>query len=251
VPFTTVILDVCFAASYLGFLREARLGGLGSPPNLQLEWLRALATATPGTRLIFSTGADRLSGESPQHRNGYFTSAFLTALTRSRGDIQTEEGTWVSDQRAFAVTRRVLRDLTNGKQVPVERGLTGDFPLALSQADEPVGGANFIRTSVEAGTLNVRFEVDERKNVETRLRWSLTNDAGTEIAASVRSVIPDDWGGVYRGHFEFPHGRVQDDQATAIQCMTYGRARLEWVLTIEDVHGHVLDEKVVPLLYRP
>lgn len=251
IPFTTVILDVCFAASYLGFLKEARVGGLGMPPDLQLQWLHALASATPGTRLIFSTGADRTSGESTQLANGVFTNAFLTALKRCRGDLVLGEGvSWVSDQRAFAAARHLLVTRTAGKQVPVERGLTGDFPLALSQAEEPVGTAHFLRTSIEAGSLTVRFQIEERKHVETRVRWKLLNAFGEEIASSADALHPTEEAEAYGGRIECPHARVRSDDASRLHRMTYGEAPLEWVLSIEDELGRVLDEKVVPARYR-
>lgn len=108
VPFVTVILDVCFAASYLGFLKEAQVGGFGAAPDLRLQWLLALASATPGSRLVFSTGPNSLSRESPKLQNGVFTSFFLQSLRRCRGDIKIGDYSWISDQRAFAATKRAL-----------------------------------------------------------------------------------------------------------------------------------------------
>lgn len=250
IPFVTVILDVCFAASYLGFLKEARLGGLAKPRDLRLQWLFALASATPGSRLIFSTGATALSREASEFKNGVFTHFFLSALRRCRGDIRFDSGAWISDQRAFVATKRAVERYSNGEQIPVERGLTGDFPLVLSQAEEPLGTANFCRAVLESGTLNVNFAVEERSGLHTTIRWRLLNPDGDEIAADVHQVLSTDTSDSYRGSFEFPHAEARADETTRLHRVLFDEARLEWILTLEDDHGHVLDEKVVPIRFR-
>ncbi|HEU4406776.1 MAG TPA: caspase family protein [Polyangiaceae bacterium] len=245
VRFTTVVLDVCSAASYLGFLKEASVGGFGAPSSLELQWLQALAAATPGNRLIFSTGATKVSRESSKHSNGLFTSAFLTALKRCRGDIDMEGASWISDQRAFFATKALLGQMTGGRQIPVERGLTGDFPLAISQANEPVGEAVFLRTSIESGTLNVHFEIEGRKHMDTRVRWRLLNALGDEIAHGLDAVQPVEESVVFKGRIKCPHSTVTGDPVSRLLRARHGAAPIEWILVIEDEHERAFDEKVV------
>jgi hypothetical protein len=147
-----VILDVCRAASYLDFLKEARERPSG---RLALGWFEALAHATPGSRLIFSAARDRNSGEGGLVRNGHFTWALLEALRTSPADISRSGHFWVSDQRAFSTARRLMIKKFGTKQEPVERGLTGDLPLALSQAEVPVGEASIVQADVAVHGVSV------------------------------------------------------------------------------------------------
>ncbi|MCZ7681206.1 MAG: hypothetical protein M5U28_21415 [Sandaracinaceae bacterium] len=183
-PHTMLILDVCNAASYLDyFLKEAEvevggLEGLASP-----SWLEVLAEATPSMRLMFSSGSDRLASESAKARNGHFTRALLEVLKRVSGDLASDDGehTWISDERAFALTRSFMRRLYQDDQEAVALNLTGDFPLALSQRDTPIGDATFLSARIDNGHLSVEAFVEGRKALDTRIYWGVMDRLGTQL----------------------------------------------------------------------
>lgn len=244
-PHTMIVLDVCKAASYLDFLKEGRVAGL---EGFTLSWLATLATATRGTRLVFSTGRSRNAGETHELQNGVFTHALLRALRRSRGDL--DAGRFISDQRAFLATKLVLRKELSSKQTPVERGLTGDFPLALSQADEPIGHAHFSKAAISSKTVDVEFWLMERRHIETWVSWQLLNADGEQIAGGRDPVATDEGLSAFYGAIRCPHDAVASDLRSRLNCALHGWTRVEWVLSLEDEHRHILDVKVVPALYH-
>lgn len=247
-PSTTIILDVCYAASFLDFIKEARIAGVGLPTDITLAWLDALARATPGTRLMFSTAADRLSGEHRDLQNGIFTHALVRALTRCKGDIDVAGASWVSDARAFAAARQIVRQVAP-TQVPLSKNLTGDFPMSLSQAAEPVGAAYFVRTKVESHSLGVSFEVAERVHVRTKFTWRVMNAIGNEVASGGQTLEPSDSESNYEGRIPLPAANLRSDEITGLLLLAQNRARLEWHLALHDEHGHELDSHVVPVVY--
>jgi len=246
-PYTFVVLDVCSAASAAPFLKEARVGGVGA---LKESWLAALANATPGTRLIFSTGAGRKAGESKALANSVFTHYFVKALREASGDLSVDDVSWISDRRAsFSARRRMM--LAGIEQVPLFYNLTGDFPLAISQSEEPVGIAHFIRTTVSRNSLDVAFRVQLREGLKTKLVWELSNGRGDVIASG--SYKTDEAAATtasFSGSIPCPHDKLKSDIYTRVSAMTSGAAPVAWSLSLYDEANNLLDSGEVRATYR-
>jgi hypothetical protein len=248
-PRSIVILDVCHAASYLDFLKEAGVGGLeGLAPA---SWLDVLAHATEGTRLVFSTGKDRGSGEGGTGiQNGHFTRTLLEVLQRSAGDLKSGAGRWVSDRRAFALTRRTLEQFSKGKQVPVERNLRGDFPLALSQVDHPIGDALLHTVEIAPSCVEMHFVIEGRRHLDSSLEIEVRNGAGLVIDRATLPIEPADSDvETYSGTYCL-NSRITDNAFVRYEQRARGAARIEWVLRIVDKTGRVYDERVAPAILR-
>lgn len=250
-PKSVVILDVCHAASYLDFLKEAHITRPAG--QLALSWLDVLAHATPGSRLIFSAARDRNAGEGGKVTNGHFTWALLQALHGAPGDIARGTGRWVSDQRAFSIARQLVIEHFGILQQPIERGLTGDFPLAISQAETPIGGAAFVKVDVAVHGISVEVGllVDGRKYVSTTMGCELVNGDGRQLSMHTDAVRPDSDSGFYSGTIRFALDQILQDPLCSLEWTMLRRVRVEWRLRLLDQHGRELDIKVVPVTYRP
>lgn len=132
--YTMIILDACCAASYLAYTEYPEISVGGWNTATQEAWLETLARATPGSRLIFSTGPNRDAAEDLVRENGQFTAAYLSALSQAKGDIVHEGYSWVSDQRAFDSACYIMRKHFGSNQQPIARQLSGNLPLILSTA---------------------------------------------------------------------------------------------------------------------
>lgn len=236
------ILDVCRAASYLDFIKEARVGVAGVP---DLGWLEVLANASPGNRLIFSTGADRNAGEGGEIAGGHFTTALLLALRQGGGDLVGAEQRFVSDRRAFAQTRQIMRQGFKLAQLPVERGLRGDFPLVKSQAEAPVGDAVFLNTKVSHSGLDLSFWVEGRRQVTTYIQYTVKNTLGRVLQQDTLVFAPTDSVEPYQGGLPLEQNVLLDDPLCYFQWHQNRRIDFFWTLTLKDEHGHILDEQVV------
>jgi len=244
-PKTVVVLDVCRAASYLDFVKEAQLGGMGS---LDVVWLKAVARATPGSRLIFSTAANRNAGEGQTVSNGHFTHAWLEALRRGAPDLHHGGTGWISDQHSFALARWILEnEMGIRTQNPVERGLTGELPLAVSESDSPLGLGFIARAGVVSGPgdLSVEFEVYDRKGLETEVVIEARNHRGMTFWSQRQTIQPGVNESLWSGRIEFPRHALDADPVSTVSLLMYGRTEWTWVLRIHDRHGRVLDEKAV------
>jgi hypothetical protein len=249
-PRSIVILDVCRAASYLDFLKEAHYGGVG---DLGLAWFEAIANATPGTRLLFSTAASRNAGEGGGIENGHFTFALIEALRRGRGDLAVSGRLWISDQRAFNLARFVLEhELGVTNQCPVERGLTGDLPIALSQADQPIGGAYIGQASVVTGPgdLALNFSLWGRAGLTTRVVARAVNQRGCTFWQTDYMVTPDDTMNNWSGRIPFPRSALRGDTVSRVSIASTRRTEWSWVLSIFDTQGRLLDDKVVHAVWH-
>jgi hypothetical protein len=247
-PHTMVILDTCHAAAYARYA-GIEVGGLAG--ILDLPWIVALAHATPGSRLMFSTGAKRTASEGGRVRHGHFTWALLRALANAPGDLRAGGECWISDAAAFAQARARMIQVFGPRQVPQAIGLTGDFPLAMSQAHAAVGDASIdeARLVSTSGQLAVEFCVTGRRHLPTHLRWSLRNAAGAEIAADTVDVATADDRGCYRGRISLPLDAAQRDRITRLLIRGRGRAPLAVTLSVEDHRARPLARTAVPLAY--
>ena len=247
-PNTMVILDTCHAAAYA---RYARVGVGGLAGILNLSWIVSLAQATPGCRLIFSTGAKRTASEGGRVHHGHFTWALLRTLVNAPGDFLAGGERWISDAAAFARARdRMVRVFGPG-QVPQAIGLTGDFPLMRSQAHRAVGDATIDEAQLVSrdGRLQVEFCVSGRRHLPTRLRWSLRNALGVELATDTLRVAPKHDAGCFRGRVTLPMDAPRRDRLTRVLARERGSARLHVTLAVEDHRARPLARAAVPLAY--
>lgn len=184
-----VVLDVCHAAAFAQYLPAGQVGGLAG--ILDPDWIELIATATPGTRLLFSAGADRTAGEGGGVPNGHFTYAWTEALIRSPGDLRGRRGRWVSDRRSFAVARKILRDELGVRQEPVGLGVNGDFPLVRSGADEVVGEATVCDILQHLRSVEVTFAIGNRRLLTTYIRLGIYDAQGQLLWQSEGDVVPE------------------------------------------------------------
>ncbi len=245
-PYTFVILDVCSAASAAPFLKEAVVGGLGT---LKESWLAALASATPGTRLIFSTGANKSALEPVNLGNGLFTHFFLKALRESSGDLSWNNESWISDRRA-CVTARWHMKVSGHAQIPLFFNLSGDFPLTISQDDNPVGFAHFSGTAISRHSLDVSFRIASREGLKTTLRWELANGRGDVVASGRYTKTPMIDAAKYSGSIPCPHEKLRTDSFTRASNMISGLAPVTWTLQLFDEADNLLDSSEVRATYK-
>lgn len=243
---TFVILDVCSAASAATFFKEARVGGTS---GLRESWLAALARATPGTRLVFSTGPGGSSRESSTLKHGVFTHYLLAALREAYGNLVEGDTTYVSDWDACDHAARKMK-ADGALQAPVCLYLTGDFPMTVSQAVEPIGWATFGRIDIARHSLDVRCKAFLRDGVNTHLEWSIFNAAGTLVdtgKVSGRSSQPVQ--GFYTT-IPFPHEKFRKDRLSRLRLMADDQTPITWLLTLVDDAGNILVSTEVQATWR-
>lgn len=237
-PRSLQVLDVCHAASYGSYVSEARVKVAGA---LDESWIHVLRRATPGNRLMFSTGADRLSGEGGSIQGGHFTEAFLSALRREGGTLPPGMNSFVSDASAFELARRVMRSEFRLTQMPEARGLRGDFPLVKSQVDEPVGGAVFLRSEIVPRGVALQFSVFQRRGVPTVLRYTVINAMQELVVEGEIPFTPDS--DVYSGSIPLTYEMLTRSEYCRAQWQHMGRIHYTWNIDVADQeHGHVLDD---------
>ena len=241
-PWSMVILDTCRAASYAAFVKEARVK-VGAVPDV--SWYEALAAATPGTRLIFSTGADRNSGESAALQNGLFTHAFLQGMRHAKPDLNMVNSLYVSDQRAFNYARWHMRTIQGSKQLPEEMRLTGDFPMLRPQATNEVGDGWFNQAVPFPHHLRVVMQVEGRQYVGTKLQYAVVNSAWTLLHSDVIEFEPKYDASEVTLDILLDFEWLQSDPRAAVQLALFGRASFRWLLWLEDSNGSDLDFKVI------
>ncbi len=228
-----VILDSCSAGSALGQFKEASVGGVGMPPH----WAEVLANATPGTRLVFSTGAGRAAGESSELRGGVFTHYFLRALRQSPADLSHRGYQWVSDANACRLAAGFM-EVMEHDQLPEYHGLTGDFPMTLSQYNTTIGEAAFLGHKFAFNTLNVDVAMRQRQGLCTVLAWSVSNGRGMQLDAGTLTTT-----GTYSDFtltVPYPEESIEDDPYTRWNLQMGGMASLWWDLEIRDEFNRVL-----------
>lgn len=238
-----IILDACRAGSFAAFVKEGRIA-LGATQDM--SWYEALAHATPGTRLVFSTGARRSAGENQHLQNGSFTHALLQGMRYARPDIQVGSAAYVSDQRAFSYARWHMRQIQGVRQVPEEMGLTGDFPMLRPESANEVGDGWFSRVFIHPHELRVEMALEGRQFVATRLRYAILNSSWRQLHSGESSFEPLHDGVVVTINLPFEFGWLQTDPLSVAFVSLSGRASFYWALWLEDGEGNELDAKIVP-----
>jgi hypothetical protein len=235
---TIVILDSCHAAAYGRHVKTAEVAGIDEDTAI---WLRALAAARPGMRLIFATSADQLSYETDN--NGRFTWAFLSALRSAAPDMTQE---FVSDLRAFLLASQLMEQRWGKEQLPQMMGRLGDFPL-VRRLDQRVVGTGWIDG----------VELDPSLNLKTR--WGLLERAG--VATRFKCVVLDDQNGLLhqqevpyqaqraaesgRLTFSLPVAPLLQHPRLSSLYVAGQPLTLPWILVVEDQQGQRLDFKMV------
>lgn len=233
-PRALFITDTCHAGAFDRFRRHAGLSGIdGSAPQLLL--LRAVR----GTRLMFSVGEGRLAGEDRTLGHGFFTYSLVRSLLRSDGDLELGGVSCVSDARAFAGAALIAR--AKFGQVPLSSGLTGDLPLAVSEAHMVIGSASILLADDPRG-LSVRTVVSNRMFVPTVVRASLVDARDRVVFSAAKGYLPNTERAGVRTLFPFPAEAVLGDPWCRAHLQRYGGIVLRWDVTIEDGHGHRLEE---------
>jgi hypothetical protein len=242
-----VVLDTCGAGGYVSHMKQASLEGYGA--LLSYGWMELLARATPGTRLLLSTGAGRSSIESAEVSGGHFTQTLLYVLNKHFGDLRWGDRAWISDQLAFGGTYKLMRRRFGDDQLPVALGVTGDFPMAVSQVGAPVGEAEFGFARLDLhhrrATMELTFRLYQRKNVDTVLLQEVVNLQGEVLFSERCSVVPTDDSTTFEGRLVFPIHVLRQDSISRLQHYAQGRARFDWKLSLMDSHGQLIDRKVV------
>lgn len=247
--YTVVILDTCRAAAFARHYQtegQVRVGGVPS-----FSWYEALAAANEGTRLIFSTAANRNSGESSVLQGGAFTQSFIKALREAKPDISLSDGTvFVSDQRAFNFSRWYMHhNLKLTAQIPQEMGIMGDFPLSRPDGSNLIGDGWIRRISILPSYLRVFLHLQGRTFVPTTLRYSILNAQNNQLHEGVIAIEPaaydvQDWLDI-----RYDPQWLKRDALSSYQKRIYGRSKLYWRLSLENAAADELDSKIVATLY--
>lgn len=234
-----VILDVCHAGAYL---EKSALAGTivgGVAPDL----LAMLASATPGNRVMCSTGSNRLASEGGGVTNGHFTAALLEAGAR----LASQSG-WIDDENLFLAAA----ELTSGRwgQDPVGYNLTGDLPLARSHAGE-VGTAMFLEAQLVSHGVMVNALVFGRRGAPTALCGELLNRAGRRLALLEHRFVPE-VPVESQGHlFVVPTGLVVRDEVTRRALTARGAAGLTWRFSVRDLRRYVMCSHEISFSWSP
>jgi hypothetical protein len=239
-PFTLVVLDVCNAGAFM--IKEGAVV-YGATPDL--SWMDALSSATPGTRLFFSTGASRTASESYTLKNGAFTAALLAGMRAGTPRI----GEFVSDATAFNYARLHMRHMQKLTQVPESRGLTGDFPMLRSETMTWIGSAAIVDASVLPHALHVEVLVTDREHVPTTVRHRLLSCEGKVLKNESIRLSPDNGQAVFTFQVPFDPTPIRNDRRSQLRIILNSQTRFLQHIEILDGAGDVLDEHWVDCLY--
>ncbi len=176
---TILVLDTCHAGA-----GRSAVAGIDEGAQARQDHIRAMLSAVPGMRLLAGSAGDQLSRESPGV-GGHFTTALLSALETTPGDITYGATSFISDRAALRAARCYMIDRWGAAQTPVHMGPIGDFPLSRAQDTATVGSAH-ITSIVPLGgsTAQVSIAFLERRLVPSNVRMSLLAPDGRPLALS-------------------------------------------------------------------
>ena len=180
---TLVILDVCHAGSFL--LKEGQIR-IGAP--ISHTWMDVLANATPSTRLFFSCGSDRSSSENNEMLNGCFTGALLEGMKHASPTLESNR--IVSDTAAFYYAKNHILYVQKRNQIPECKGLTGDFPLQLSEKTVWVGNAYISDVLFIDGSVKIQIALNRRKFVSTRVHVECVDRGSQVLFSGILDINP-------------------------------------------------------------
>lgn len=244
-PHTLIILDVCRAASFWGWLKEAQVGFAGVP---EPTWFDVLAHATPSTRMMFSTGPRRSAGESDELQNGLFTRGLLHTLQEAWPTLPRHEPQFISDTAAFSGARRFVRSRAP-LQTPLAVGLTGDFPMVRSERAAVIGEAFVQRVTVFPHHVEVGVQVADRHRINTRCVVTLCNALGRVLDEGTCDLRPSGRAEEYTVTYSLKHQTVLQDPTSRL-ALLHGAAALTLNVRLLDGVGDPLDQHFASLAYR-
>jgi hypothetical protein len=197
---------------------------------------------------MMSSAANRTSGESVDVGGGYFTQAWLRALHTGYGDRFSAIGDdmFVSERQSFVRARAIMAVEFGVNQVPISRHLTGDFPLVKSQKERPVGEGVFLGAEVHPRELALAFWLTKRHGIATTVRVRIDSFRGETLHDVVIDDVVADGDGAFRGSVPFDARVVLSDPFSRQFWLRHRHVEFTWTLTLEDVHGTVLDVMTVP-----
>jgi len=232
------VLDTCHSASFNRFMKIAGEPGFAGVPTV--SWFELLASATPGIRLAFSTGADRLSVESPAYQNGVFTHFFLRGLRKARPDLRASGDSFVSDRRAFDYARWAVRE-RHPDQTPEQYGLDGTLPLCRPDGSNLVGDGWIERLEVLPTSLRVHLTVEGRRFVDTSIRFTvLSLPTRRHLTAGLIPLHLSS--SEENGYIDVPFRQswIFEDPTSYFYLMNGGVARYTYVVGLVDSDGNAL-----------
>jgi hypothetical protein len=244
---TLVILDVCHAASFL--VRDGRRAVIAGIRDE--SWMEALAGSSPGTRLFFSTGADRLSAENPAMQNGVFTAGLLAGMRRGFAGLQYGGSRFVSDLVAFKYACRHITHVQSQPQYPESRGLAaGDFPMLKSERHEWIGEGEILETIPTDRGLWVSAVLRDRMHVPTKISYEVLNSSLESVHSGEIQLSPREIETHVAGTIDFDYNILLNNQRVMIQwALGHRSIRHYWTLRLLDGAGGLMDEDITEAHY--
>lgn len=228
-----VMLDVCHAGAYLeksGQLGDVIVGGEA------FDLISLIAEATPGGRVICSTGASRNSFEGLGVTNGCWTAAWLAAASQLTSSLGF--GGPLDDATLFYGAAEIAE--ARWGQQAIAYGLTGDLPLARA-LDQPVGSAMFIESTMSGGGgVRASALAFGRQHLPTMLSGTLVNRAGRALATLEHLEVPTDPIQPLTHTFIVPSAIAARDALTSRDLRARGMTELAWQLAVCDLRGRVM-----------
>ncbi|HRI68648.1 MAG TPA: hypothetical protein PK156_30680, partial [Polyangium sp.] len=165
---------------------------IGTAPDDALlpDWLRTLATNRPGFRVAVAR-ATRIGAGAAGEGLGRFTSALISVLESSSGDLRVDRRSFISDKRAMEQAHVVLEQRWGLTEFPFELGTFGDVALTRSQASVQIGQASIVKLTHGAGlSVSVNWVLEGRANMPTTLRYELVRPDGTVSTEGDVVLVP-------------------------------------------------------------
>lgn len=201
------------------------------------DWLRTLATNRPGFRVAVAR-ATRIGAGAVGEGLGRFTSALISALESSSGDLLVDGRSFISDKRAMEQAHVVLEQRWGLTEFPFELGTFGELPLARSQVSAHLGQASIVKVTRGAGlSVSVNWVLEGRANMATTLRYELVRPDGTVSTEGTVVVVPKNPMQKGKTHLRIskgPRSRRVPDAASAT-----------WRISFCDACGRVLAQQLL------
>lgn len=238
------LIDACNAAAYIS-KSAAAVGAIDE------DALELLAKATPGNRVICSTGVDRTAGEGDGVANGHFTAAIIAAMMSAPGDMPNDGARWISDRALFGKASRLLTQKWG--QVPYARRLTGDFPIVRDHR-HVYGEACIAGIETHDDGLNLVFQVSVyiagRQGLPTVVQAEALNQQGRPLAIMRYQLVAMDEPDVCLATFVLPRSKLLLDPISQIHLLRRHMAPVTWRVSIRDARLRLLDEGQEVVWYR-
>lgn len=230
------IFDSCHAAAHR---RRVAIGGVGRPTRL--DWMQALASATPGARAMFGSAAERNAREDHQRKQGRFTAALLTALQSAPGDPQWQ-GLFANERAVFDKAVMLLARRYGDDQGAEGMNLWGDLPLVQSQQHVVIGEADVSCIVPRAHELTVDALIDTlgREGLPTQVICTVTSERGVIVHQSRAAFRPALTESSEIFTFSLPPIVLRRDPLLVHSLTAGWTEALSWCVEVLDQRGRVL-----------